>query len=463
MRGYGRDILWACAVSAMRVASWVVVCGTLYRRQGAEAFALLTTVRWTLGLLNYASAGLGPAILHYAAKTKESSAFSVQSSAFPPSSILHPPSSSSPALRAVYITGIRLSWIAAAIAGVVLWSWALTQGRARGVQTLVGLFGTGMLIDMAADAWGAVIQSRGLMRRDYQAQTGLEFLWAVLATIALFTRDHLGLSWQAAVGGSYLFAATFTAILRAWLAHRLMRTLPSPITQNSELGTRNYNITRHLLSFGGLVVLAQIADYFYAPTDILLIQWLIDLKTVALYAPAVQMDAGIWLLASGLSTAILPMSAAAFGKGKVKDIRRFYIQGTAINLAVLAILCLLAWLAAPGIFKLWLGNKMRETQQVLPLVFIATTLGGSAAVGRSVLLAIGKVHAFTASALIAGPVNAILSFIFVKYLHMGLRGIILGTIVAVVARCAIWMPWYVLRALQRLSPASNEPALTSTQ
>lgn len=457
MRGYGRDILWAYAVSAMRVASWVVVCGTLYRRQGAEAFALLTTVRWTLGLLNYASAGLGPAILHYAAKTKESSAFSVQSSAFPPSSILHLPSSSSPALRAVYITGIRLSWIAAAIAGVVLWSWALTIGRARGVAPLVGLFGTGMLIDMAADAWGAVIQSRGLMRRDYQAQTGLEFLWALLATIALLTRDHLGLSWQAAVGGSYLFAATFTAILRAYLAHRLMRTLRPDLQENAARS----NLTKKMLAFGALVVLAQIADYFYAPTDILLIQWLIDLKTVALYAPAVQMDAGIWLLASGLSTAVLPMSAAAFGKGNVKDIRRFYIQGTAINVAVLAILCVLAWLAAPGIFRLWLGNKMRETQQVLPLVFIATTLGGSAAVGRSVLLAIGKVHAFTASALIAGPVNAILSFIFVKYLNLGLRGIIYGTIVAVVARCAIWMPWYVHRALRRLSqPSERQPAFS---
>src|SRR2546430_3264196 len=132
----------------MRVASWVVVCGTLFRRKGPEAFALLTTVRWTLGLLNYASAGLGPAILHYAAKTTESSAFTVQSSASPPFSILHPPSSS---LLSVYTTGIRLSWIAAAIAGIVLWSWSLTIGRARGVETLVGLFGTGMLIDMAAD------------------------------------------------------------------------------------------------------------------------------------------------------------------------------------------------------------------------------------------------------------------------------------------------------------------------
>jgi len=36
----------------------------------------------------------------------------------------------------------------------------------------------------------------------------------------------------------------------------------------------------------------------------------------------------------------------------------------------------------------------------------------------------------------------------VKYLHWGLRGIVLGTIVAVMGRCALWMPWYVMRTLR---------------
>ena len=34
-------------------------------------------------------------------------------------------------------------------------------------------------------------------------------------------------------------------------------------------------------------------------------------------------------------------------------------------------------------------------------------------------------------------------------IRLGLPGIIYGTIVAVVGRCAIWMPWYVLRTLNR--------------
>jgi O-antigen/teichoic acid export membrane protein len=464
--GYGRDIFWAYALSAARVASWIVVYGTLYRRVGAEAAALLALVRWTLGLLNYASAGLAPAILHYAAKANS-----------PPSpgtpgegrgeglhdALTDPPipnyaTPNSPSPRPIFQAGVTLSWIGFAIGFAVLLIWTLTQGRARGVATLVGLFGTGMLIDMAADAWGAIIQSKGPIRRDYQAQTSLEILWAILATAGTFALIKLPFSWQTVVGGTYLCAAIACAAARAFFARRILQTLPDH--DGPRTGRLNSAITRKLLTFGGFVVLAQIADFLYAPTDFLLIRWLIDLKTVAIYAPAVQMDAGIWLLVGGLSTALLPMSAAAFGKGDFKELRRYYLQGTAVTFALLVIVCVLAWIAAPGLFRLWLGNKMKPTQEILPLVLIPTVIGGSAAVGRSILLAIGKVKAFTAAVLIAGLSNVILSYSFVKFGGMGLEGIILGTILVVIVRCAIWMPWYVLRSLRQLSPQNPAPRIT---
>jgi Na+-driven multidrug efflux pump len=68
--------------------------------------------------------------------------------------------------------------------------------------------------------------------------------------------------------------------------------------------------------------------------------------------------------------------------------------------------------------------------------------------------------------LIAGVANVILSFVFVRYGHLGLRGIILGTICAVTGRCAFWLPWYTLRVLGKeiappaegvVSPAVLQP------
>ena len=41
----------------------------------------------------------------------------------------------------------------------------------------------------------------------------------------------------------------------------------------------------------------------------------------------------------------------------------------------------------------------------------------------------------------AGVANVSLSYIFVRHLHLGLPGIVYGTLIAVVGRCAVWMPW----------------------
>ena len=61
----------------------------------------------------------------------------------------------------------------------------------------------------------------------------------------------------------------------------------------------------------------------------------------------------------------------------------------------------------------------------------------------------GKVKPFTTAVLLAGISNVVLSYCFVKYLDLGLKGIVLGTVVVVLARCAIWQPWYVMRCLRQ--------------
>ena len=81
-------------------------------------------------------------------------------------------------------------------------------------------------------------------------------------------------------------------------------------------------------------------------------------------------------------------------------------------------------------------------------MLLNTVVGGSSAVGRSILLAVGKAKPFTIAALTSGVTNVACSYIFVRYLHLGLKGIVLGTVVAVVGRCVIWMPWYVLRTIR---------------
>ena len=161
----------------------------------------------------------------------------------------------------------------------------------------------------------------------------------------------------------------------------------------------------------------------------------------------------------------------------------FNICGAVINVTQFLIL---AATAITLIGLMWLVNRtklgraMRATSEnprvaglmgVNPNFVIAATfaIGAALAALAGVMLAAtyGVAHfymgflpglkAFTAAVLIGGAANVIMSFIFVYVLNAGLAGIVYGTVLAVVGRCAIWMPWYVLRVIgqsNRVEPAS---------
>src|SRR5215469_15444315 len=67
--GMRRDLASAYLAAASRIGSWVVVSGLVYRLLGRDEFAMLALVRGTIGLLNYTSLGLAPALIHRAAKS----------------------------------------------------------------------------------------------------------------------------------------------------------------------------------------------------------------------------------------------------------------------------------------------------------------------------------------------------------------------------------------------------------
>ena len=211
-------------------------------------------------------------------------------------------------------------------------------------------------------------------------------------------------------------------------------------------------------------MVGQVADFLYSPIDYVLINRLIDADTVAVYAPAVHIDAGLLVLVTGLAAVLLPKAALAHAGGEMQRVRRYYVRGTLATAAMLLVSAIGVWALSPWIFELWLGNDMPATRAILPMVLIHTVVGGSSAVGRSILLGMGKVRAFTASVLIAGVSNVILSYVFVRYLDMGLQGIVLGTIVVVVARAGIWMPWYVWRSVKRATAMDETvPAIAPSE
>jgi O-antigen/teichoic acid export membrane protein len=296
--------------------------------------------------------------------------------------------------------------------------------------------GLGTVFRLVSDPFGAVLQVRGRIALDNLLLAGAEFLWLLLC-MALIV--HGGLN---AIGWAWLFSGLALAAARLACADGLMGRGAFSIR-----AVRSVTV-RRLLAFGVLVALAQAADFLYAPTDNILINRFVDPLAVAVYAPAIQIDAGLLLLVSGLAAVLLPHSALAHARSDIAAVRKFYILGTLASALLLTICAIAVWLMSAPLFRFWLHDSLPATRAILPLVLIHTVVGGSSAVGRSVLLAVGKVKPFTIAVLVAGATNVLCSFVFVRYFGLGLRGIVMGTIVAVVARCAIWTPWFVLRTLR---------------
>jgi O-antigen/teichoic acid export membrane protein len=449
--GLRRDIFSAYLVTAARVLAWIVVTATVFRVAGKPAFALLAIIQSTVGILEYAAIGLSPAIIRMTAeaiRTDRLNSSPAQDGQLPAISYDSAPPTRTPAVQAVYANGFVMALLTAIGGGILLLGFMYFFGSSQinrssngAAAELVFMVGIATLLRLMSDAAGAALQTSGRIFLDNLLLTTHEIIWSAGTAFDLFV---LHLPWQRATGYALVAGSLVLLIVRGIVSHHYGSGL------FERWWTRiSATMVRKLLVFGGMVVAAQMADYLYAPANYLLITYLIGRDTVAIYTPAVQIDGGALLLVSALASVLLPRTALAHAAGDPARVRRYYIRGTLAAFCVLLAAAPVLLLLAPYIFRLWLGDPMLETCAILRLVLIHTVIGGSSAVGRSVLLAIGKVRPFTASVLIAGLGNVLLGFTFVYFFHMGVKGIVLATIIAVTGRCAIWMPWYTLRVLNR--------------
>ena len=76
-----------------------------------------------------------------------------------------------------------------------------------------------------------------------------------------------------------------------------------------------------------------------------------------MYAPAVQIDAGLLLTVAALANVLLPRTAVAHAAGDAGAVRRYYVRGTLASVAMLSCAALAVWLAAP-----WLRKAGRYTR-----------------------------------------------------------------------------------------------------
>lgn len=466
-----RDLVSAYVATAARIGSWIVVAAVVMRRLGTDEFALLALVRATLSILNYGALGLGPAMIHQllrrAAPAAVAPAVNAPRAVVPvvtlnatenvaapglPLAYADPAVAADPLrevlrpMRETYAAGLRIAlWAGLASAmllGAYAWNFERLHEvryslRGNDLRLFVILMGLGTIFRLVSEAPAAVLQVRDRITTDNAYQCLAEIVWVAGVVATLLT------GWTAMrdIGLSFVASGATLLILRLATATQLTQLdvfqLPRPAP----------GLTRALLAAGGIIVLGQLANYLYAPAAMILINRLLHPEFVAHYEAAVQIDAALLLLVAALATVVLPKAAVAHAADDRAALRRYYLRGTLGSFVILTIAALAVIALSPWIFPLWLGQPMRTTRAILPILLISTVVGGSGMVGRSILLGMGKATPFTIAALTAGVANVALGFLFIK-MGWGLRGIVYATAIVVIARAGIWLPWYVMKTLR---------------
>ena len=314
----------------------------------------------------------------------------------------------------------------------------------RETADLIAIFGCGVSFRIYGDVVGAGLQYRGRISVDNTIVMLGDVLFGVWTMVAWERVEWRQLAPTIAIG---------------FLVAQLLSTLVRVSFLGSQPAGRSFfvprlGLYRVLLVTGGVILFGQLADFLYAPANVLLIGRWLGPGEVAAYAPALQIDGALLLSVGAMAAVILPTSARLMAGRDAAALRRLYLRATAAGLGLLLAGAGGVVLLAPWAFWLWFGDAMSPTRAILPLVLIHTVVGGSGGIGRAILLTTGHTLAFAFSAVVGGVANIALALLALQ-MGFGLRGVVMATVLTVTLRCGFWMPWYVLRvALPRVQRGS---------
>lgn len=309
----------------------------------------------------------------------------------------------------------------------------------------------GMLFRTMSEVPGAVMQSKGKLARDNCVVAAGEWAWPLLLVVGPGRVPFFSAFWNAGLEeavGAYLLTGFAVLTLRWCVA-----VVTSPGLLRPRIGGAASFVGSQLLAPAGLLLLSQLADFCYAPLNQYLIARLQDPTDVAAYAPALQIDAALLLLTSAVGAVLLPHATRALAQGEIAEVRRDYVRGSLASGGVLLVAAIPVAIGSETILRHWLGkNVLPSAAHIVPMVLVHTVIGGTAGIGRAVLLAAGRYRTYALVALAFGVANATGAAIVLKA-GWGVPGVVWVTIVTVSARCLLWMPWYTLRMLARLETA----------
>lgn len=257
----------------------------------------------------------------------------------------------------------------------------------------------------------------------------------LFAVLSLTSSGLLGWALVCVLVDAFGLALFWRATYRV---HRPLRIRPAYVRAQR---------VRGLFSLGVRLTALQISGQLSTNINPFLLSAFLGPAAVALYRPPAQAMSAISSVIFTLANQLHPLATEAHVRRHRADLAKILFRGTKYTMLMASVMCGIAIPMADPICRVWLKDALGEgyTTCAAVLVILAlTTLAGGTQ--WPVLLGINKTAFAAYGRLILAVINALTSWLLLRYTELGVLGVVLPTMVIEF----VWRPtliWYVCRAI----------------
>ena len=333
--------------------------------------------------------------------------------------------------------------------------FGVSQELATPAQILIVLILVDLAISIPSDTFGGVLM-------------GLQRFYLINATLVVVALAQ-GVGWTIVLlsGGGLVELGIVTIVLSlcGQLARFVIarRHVPGMSVSPQRVDRA---LARRFTGFSVWFFVLDVSKVALIRLDTVVVGLSVGVAAAGVYAVGQRLTLALEQLVEPLTKAFFPHSSALAAGEDHEGLRRSLLVGTRLSLAIAAPIALaLAFLAGP-LLDLWLGSGFEEAASVVVLLAAAVTI---AAITRTGLLMLqGAGHVRVPALIMAGEALLNLTLSIVLAQTMGLEGVALGTLVAVVAaNLGCFYPYMCrqfglpLRALSATLARAHLPALVA--
>lgn len=360
------------------------------------------------------------------------------------------------ALRLYVLMGLLVAAIGVALAPLLPRLIAVPPELELVAQLTTALMAVGLGTGIASSAAPAVL--RGLQRYDVAGAIAIVTSLLAAASTLLALALGWGLVGIVALGVpmplvSQLLAAAAVRRLAPELspAVGLLPVPPiggrpgaaTPATESA--ASVPTGLTRRILGFSWPLLLLDVAGMLQSKTDEIVVGVMLSLGAVTPYSLGRRLSAIPRTLAEQFAILLLPLASELDALDDRERLRRLYLGGVRLSLAIaMPLTGCLALLAVP-ILNAWVGPGFEGSAPIVVILVVATAVDLSMWPAGFVLQGIDRHHWLAPISLASGLANLALSLALVR--PFGIVGVAVGTLIPTTIEAVVLLTPFTLRTL----------------